>query len=142
MGQFCQLSSSIMLSVYVLPVFVVVAQAGVPACHTTYDEKCWDEPRQECKYVQKPYTTTVYEEECYMDYDRNCNTVYEDKVEYVPRQECHTIQVPKVTSVPEQKCHDVPEQKCHTTYEKQCKTVTEKECSYVNGHQKCWDEPR
>merc|ERR1712168_1757913 len=89
---------------------------GVPSCKTVYDEKCWDEPRQHCDYVQKPHTTTHYE------------------------QECHTTQLPKVESVPEQKCTDVPEKKCHTVQkpvqkykeEQECHTRYEQECNTVS----------
>merc|ERR1711862_660823 len=91
---------------------VAVASAGVPSCTTLWDEKCWDEPRQDCKYVQKPFTSTHYE------------------------QECTSKQVPKVDRVPEQKCKDVPEEKCHTKYEQECSTRYEQECK-TEYTQKC-----
>ena len=47
----------------------------VPPCTTVYEEQCWEEPRQQCSYVQKPYTTVHYEEQCHTDYDTDCNTV-------------------------------------------------------------------
>merc|ERR1712126_580983 len=39
-----------------------LVQCGVPSCETVYEEKCWDEPRQQCNTVQKPFTTTQYEQ--------------------------------------------------------------------------------
>merc|ERR1712209_41192 len=98
--------SSIMSKVVFLCLLGAV-YGGVPTCNTVWEEKCWDEPRQECKAVQKPFTTTQYE------------------------QECTSIQVPKVDRVPEQKCTDVPEQKCHTAQEKVCNTVSETKVDYV-----------
>merc|ERR1712071_88955 len=59
---------------------------GVPKCDTVFEEKCWDEPRQQCSTVQKPYTTTAYEQECHPEYDQKCTTVYDTKVDHVPRQ--------------------------------------------------------
>ena len=37
-----------------------VALAGVPSCETIWEEKCWDEPRQQCDTIQKPHQTTSY----------------------------------------------------------------------------------
>merc|ERR1712121_238010 len=99
----CILVQFIMFKGAVLLALIGVAQAGFPVCSTVWEDKCWDEPRQKCDYVQKPFTTTVYEEEC------------------------NTIQVPKVDSVPEQKCEDVPEQKCETKYEQECHTTIDNE---------------
>merc|ERR1739849_68301 len=79
-----------------------LVQCGVPSCETVYEEKCWDEPRQQCHTVQKPFITTQYE------------------------QECHSIQVPKVESVPEQKCRE--EQECNTRYEQECNPRYEQAC--------------
>ena len=59
---------------------LVTAYGGVPKCDTVYEEKCWDEPRQQCSSVQKPFTTTAYEQECHTEYDQQCNTVYDTKV--------------------------------------------------------------
>merc|ERR1712213_130324 len=93
MGTVCHSLSANMLKVVLLSCLAGAVFGGVPSCNTVWEEKCWDEPRQHCDYVQKPHTTTHYE------------------------QECHTTQVPKVESVPEQKCTDIPEQECHTRYE-------------------------
>merc|ERR1711973_411547 len=106
------LSVVAMYKVFILLSLVASSLAGVPSCTTVYDEKCWDEPRQECKDIQKPFTTTYYE------------------------KECGTKQVPRVDRVPEMKCKDVPEEKCHTRYEKDCNTVTETKIDYVTK-QKC-----
>merc|ERR1712213_218784 len=100
----------------IMKVFVVLCllgavYGGFPICSTEWEEKCWDEPRQQCNHVQKPFTTTVYE------------------------QECHTTQVPKVESVPEQKCEEVPEQKCHTRHEEVCDTVYDEVCNTVTERQ-------
>merc|ERR1711973_695777 len=110
------LSSFIMFTVCFLLSLVATSLAGVPSCTTVYDEKCWDEPRQECKDVQKPFTTTYYE------------------------KECGTKQVPRVDHVPEMKCKDVPEEKCHTRYEKKCSTRYEQECN-TEHEKKCHYEP-
>ena len=32
--------------------------AGVPSCQTVYEDKCWDEPSQQCHTVQKPHVVT------------------------------------------------------------------------------------
>merc|ERR1712122_134165 len=82
----------IMIKVLALFGLFTLSYGGFPICSTVYDDQCWDEPRQQCDYVQKPHTTTVYE------------------------QECNTIQVPKVETVPEERCENVPEQKCHNRY--------------------------
>merc|ERR1712212_771607 len=84
---------------FLFGVLVGIAQAG----HPVWENKCWDEPRQQCSTVSVPYTTTEYEQK--------------------------SIQVPKVESVPEEKCVDVPEEKCSTTTEKKCSTKYEQECS-------------
>merc|ERR1712035_149217 len=111
MGQSSDLSYSRMIKAFLLSNLVLGA-LGVPSCNTVWDEKCWDEPRQQCQAVQKPFTTTHYE------------------------QECSSIQVPHVENVPEQKCRDVPEQKCHTRYEQECATRYEQECK-TEYTQKC-----
>ena len=56
------------------------AWGGVRKCNTVYDQKCWDEPRQKCSDVQKPYEETVYDQKCHTEYDQKCNTVYDTKV--------------------------------------------------------------
>merc|ERR1719300_736634 len=71
-----------MIRVACLLGLVSLCYGGIPICSTTYEEKCWDEPREHCTTVQKPHTTTVYE------------------------QVCHTVQVPKVDTVPEEKCKE------------------------------------
>merc|ERR1712212_1436990 len=90
---------------FLFGVLVGLAQAGHPVCKTIWENKCWDEPRQQCSTVSVPYTITEYE------------------------AKCSSIQVPKVESVPEEKCVDVPEEKCSTTTEKKCSTKYEQECS-------------
>merc|ERR1711872_350820 len=70
--------------------------SGTPVCNTILEEKCWDEPREQCTTVQKPYTSTYYEDECM------------------------TVKVPKVETVPEKKCGTIAEQKCATKYEEVC----------------------
>merc|ERR1712042_262833 len=82
MGTVFGQSTAIMFKVLFLCLLGAV-YGGVPTCNTVWEEKCWDEPRQQCKAVQKPFTTTQYE------------------------QECTSIQVPKVDRVPEQKCRSV-----------------------------------
>merc|ERR1711973_1012351 len=110
MGTVFGQSSAIMVKVVFLCLLGAV-YGGVPTCNTVWEEKCWDEPPQECKAVQKPFTTTQYE------------------------QECTSIQVPKVDRVPEQKCRDVPEQECHTRYEQECNTRYEQACHTVTERQ-------
>ena len=57
------------------------AFAGVPqTCKTVWEEKCWDEPRETCTTVQKPYTVTVHDTACTTHYDEKCHTEYETKV--------------------------------------------------------------
>jgi len=51
-----------------------------PTCKTVWDEKCWDEPRQQCDTVQKPYTSTVTDQKCSTQYDKQCKTVFDTKV--------------------------------------------------------------
>merc|ERR1711971_1366222 len=115
------------------------AYCGVPSCTTVWENKCWDEPRQQCNTVQVPYKVTTYEQKCTTEYEQKCNTVYDTEVEYKPREECRTVQVPRTESVPEEKCDQVPEEKCTTEYEQECHTryskchtVTEKQCSKVS----------
>ena len=54
-----------------------------PTCKTVWDEKCWDELRQQCDTVQKPYTSTVTDQKCSTQYEKQCKTVYDTKVFYV-----------------------------------------------------------
>merc|ERR1712172_254404 len=96
------------------------AYCGVPSCTTVWENKCWDEPRQQCNTVQVPNKVTTYEEKC--------TTEYDTEVEYKPREECRTVQVPRTESVPEEKCEQVPEEKCETKYEEKCTTEYEQEC--------------
>merc|ERR1711982_297198 len=97
------------MKVFILCLAVAAVNAGVPSCETVWEEKCWDEPTQKCHSVQKPFTTTYYE------------------------QECHSVQVPKVekcNQVPRQKTEYKSEQECNTVYEKQCNKVSRKDCNY------------
>merc|ERR1711887_115924 len=96
------------------------AYCGVPSCTTVWENKCWDEPRQQCNTVQVPNKVTTYEQKCHTEYDT--------EVEYKPREECRTVQVPRTESVPEEKCEQVPEEKCETKYEEKCHTEYEQEC--------------
>merc|ERR1711942_595146 len=88
------------------------AYCGVPSCTTVWENKCWDEPRQQCNTVQVPNKVTTYE--------HKCSTVYDTEVEYKPIEECRTVKVPRTESVPEEKCEQVPEEKCETKYEEKC----------------------
>ena len=98
-------SLSPIMKTFILCLAVWLAYAGTPFCNTVYDQQCRDEPRQQCKFELKPFTTTQYE------------------------QECHSVQVPFVEQVPEQKCRNVSEQKCHTSYEQECSTRYEQKCN-------------
>merc|ERR1712002_1208195 len=93
--------------------FLGAASAGIPKCKVVWEEQCSYEPRQSCRSVQKPFTTTTYEQQC--------NTIQVPTVETVPEQKC--------TSVPEQKCYTKYEQECHTEYEQECNTLYEQECN-------------
>jgi len=95
--------------VYLVVLCAASSFAGVPSCQTIWEDKCWDEPRQQCNTVQKPHSVTSSKEECDTEYDNKCTTVYDNEVDLVPRQQCNTIQVPRTESVPEQKCQQVPE---------------------------------
>merc|ERR1739845_99194 len=99
------------------------AYCGVPSCTTVWENKCWDEPRQQCNTVQVPNKVTTYEQKC--------TTVYDTEVEYKPREECRTVKVPRTESVPEEKCEQVPEEKCETKYEEKCHTEYDQECKTV-----------
>merc|ERR1712098_744847 len=59
-----QLLKSNMIKIAVVACFFGAALGGTPQCNTIWEQKCWDEPRQQCDTVQKPFTTTVYEQEC------------------------------------------------------------------------------
>merc|ERR1711942_183879 len=102
MGNPCGLATN--MKTFVLCLAIGFAYAGTPSCNTVYDQQCRDEPRQQCKYVQKPFTTTQYE------------------------QECHSVQVPFVENVPEEKCSTSYEQECSTGYEQECNTEYKQEC--------------
>merc|ERR1712234_38013 len=68
----------------VLTVLAGLTNAGHPVCKIIWEDKCWDEPREQCSSVKVPYTTIEYEEKC------------------------TTVQEPKVETVSEEKCIDVP----------------------------------
>merc|ERR1712002_360630 len=73
--------------------------------------------------------------------ENECSLVVEDQVHDAPEKSCRTVQKPVTKYRQEQECNTRYEQECNTRYEQSCHTVVEKECSYINGHQKCWDEP-
>merc|ERR1712212_652322 len=120
MGTVASSVSSNMFQFLLVVSLVSLSFGGTPVCNTIWEEKCWDEPRQQCITVQKPYTSTYYE------------------------NECKTVKVPKVETVPEKKCGTNAEQKCATKYEDvcnieykdECKTVYNDECTYKD-EQKC-----
>merc|ERR1712126_352144 len=95
--------TQVVLSLLLLPVLVVGGY--VPNCKTVYEEKCWDEPREQCKTVQKPYTAVENKQQCSTHYENVCSTVYDTKVDHVPREECRTEQ--------EKKCHTQTKQECN-----------------------------
>merc|ERR1711872_1040077 len=97
---------SMLKTLLVLTVLAGLTNAGHPVCKIIWEDKCWDEPREQCSSVKVPYTTTKYEEKC------------------------TTVQVPKVETVSEEKCIDLPEEKCKTTTEKKCTKKYEQECTY------------
>merc|ERR1719354_1415748 len=87
--------------------YAFAGDAGVPqTCKTVYEDKCWDEPREKCETVQKPYTMTEEDTHCVTHYDEKCDTEYITKVDYVDREECHTNH--------EQKCHKKTDRECST----------------------------
>merc|ERR1712142_635489 len=51
------------------------AYCGVPSCTTVWENKRWDEPRQQCNTVQVPNKVTTYEQKCTTEYEQKCNTV-------------------------------------------------------------------
>merc|ERR1712212_305480 len=103
---------AIMFKLFCLLGAASLAFAGHPVCKTVWEEKCWNEPREQCNTVQKPYTVTDYKEEC------------------------STISVPNVVSVPKEVCVDVPEETCTTTSEQKCSTKYEVEC-YTKYEDEC-----
>merc|ERR1712042_258845 len=96
----------------VLTVLAGLTNAGHPVCKIIWEDKCWDEPRQQCSSVKVPYTTTDYEEKC------------------------TTVQVPKVETVSEEKCKTTTEKKCTKKYEQECTYKDEEVCRKVNK-EKC-----
>merc|ERR1712002_277042 len=104
-----------------------LCNGGTPTCSVTWEEKCWDEPREHCTTVLKPYTVNYIE------------------------QECETVKVPKIETVPETKCTEVPEEicdvkyenKCHTEYKQECKTTYKDDCeTFYNEECTYEDEQR
>merc|ERR1712012_46946 len=150
MGTVFGQSSSIMVTVVFLCLLGAV-YGGVPTCNTVWEEKCWDEPRQECKAVQKPFTTTQYEQECTSiqvpKVDRvpvpvsKCHDVQEAVTSLVPRQKCFNKPRQVCNQVPNQVCNQVPRQACNTEYRKDCRTEYREVTNYVS-EQKCNRVPR
>ena len=60
--------------------------------------------RQERNSVQKPFTTTHYEQECWDEPKEVCQVVYDSKVDVVPKQEC--------SKQYKRECHNKPREEC------------------------------
>merc|ERR1712215_379822 len=114
---------SIMFYKFVLLVSLAAGLSfgGTPICNIVWEEKCWDEPRQQCNTVQKPYTSTYYEDEC--------KTVKVPKVETVPEKKCGTIAEQKCATKYEEVCHVEHRDMCNIEYKDECKTVYNDECT-------------
>merc|ERR1739848_284721 len=90
------------------------AYCGVPSCTTVWENKCWDEPRQQCNTVQVPNKVTTYEQKCKTVYEEQCKTEHEKvcgkttqtKTDYVTKNKCDLEQ--------EEQCHDTPHMECKT----------------------------
>merc|ERR1739848_301096 len=88
------------------------AYCGGPSCTTVWENKCWDEPRQQCNTVQVPNKVTTYEQKCTTEYEQECNTRYS--------KECKTVY----------------EEQCKTEHEKVCEKTTQTKTDYVTKN-KC-----
>merc|ERR1712212_182625 len=106
---------------------VCLSFGGTPVCNTIWEEKCWDEPREQCTTMQKPYTSTYYEDEC--------KTVKVPKVETVPEKKCGTEQ--KCATKYGEVCHVKYRDVCNIEYKDECKTVYNDECTYKDEQNRC-----
>merc|ERR1739845_95066 len=81
------------------------AYCGVPSCTTVWENKCWDEPRQQvCNKVPK----------------QECKDVPKQDYKDVPRQKCN--------SVPKEECNTEYKEKCTTQYKQVTKYDDKQEC--------------
>merc|ERR1711915_369272 len=116
MGVVVQSAPSNMFQFLLVVSLAGLSFGGTPICNTVWEEKCWDEPRQQCNTVQKPYTSTYYEDEG------------------------KTVKVPKVETVPEKKCGTIAEQKCATKYEEVCHVEHRDVCNIEYKDEQKWEE--
>merc|ERR1712212_1107927 len=137
MGTVASSVSSNMFQFLLVVSLVSLSYGGTPVCNTIWEEKCWDEPRQQCIAVQKPYTSTYYEDECktvkvpqveHSDvcniiYQDECKTVYNDECTYKDEQKCEEFTESKTDIVTKNKCELVQEEKCYQVPKNTCDTV-------------------
>merc|ERR1711872_1009699 len=107
---------------------VSLSYGGTPVCNTIWEEKCWDEPREQCTTVQKPFTSTYYEDEC--------KTMKVPKVETVPEKKCEESSETKTDIVTKNKCELVQEEKCYQVPKNTCDTV-EKPVTKYRQEEEC-----
>merc|ERR1712212_1195824 len=88
--------TAIMFKLVCLLGVVGFAYAGHPVCKTVWEEKCWNEPREQCNIVQKPYTVTDYKEECNTKYEDECRQVNGEQCEQIEDEVCESSENTKV----------------------------------------------
>merc|ERR1739845_161089 len=98
------------------------AYCGVPSCTTVWENKCWDEPRQQCNTVQVPNKVTTYEQECNTRYSKECKTVYEEQCKTEHEKVCEKTTQTKTDYVTKNKCDLEQVEQCHDTPHMECKT--------------------
>merc|ERR1711872_501204 len=98
MGTVDQSAPFIMIQFFLVVSLAGLPLGGTPICNTVWEEKCWDESREQCTTVQKPYTTTYYEEQ-------ECSKVAKQKTETREEQECNTVTEKQCKKISRKECN-------------------------------------
>merc|ERR1711872_771756 len=88
----------------VLTVLAGLTNAGHPVCKIIWEDKCWDEPRQQCSSVKVPYTTTDYEEKCKTTTEKKCTKKYEQECTYKDEEVCRKVNKEKCDLIDDEVC--------------------------------------
>merc|ERR1712234_89153 len=104
----------------VLTVLAGLTNAGHPVCKIIWEDKCWDEPREQCSSVSVPYTTTEYEEKCTKKYEQECTYKDEEVCRKVNKENCDLIDDEVCESSADTKVDYVTKNKCYLDHEEKC----------------------
>merc|ERR1712181_113608 len=113
-------------------------KVAVEKCHDV--EKCWKEPKTQCKKVPHEKCWQEPHEKCWNEPQEKCWQEPHQKCWQEPRESCWDEPQEKCWKEPHQKCWQEPQEKCWQEAHEKCWDEPKQVC-WQEPHEKCWEEP-